>query len=97
MRGSSGGRVIKYLPDDFPFRMGQGIEAVYKAVVQLEKSKELAVPSNIRGVTQLGRTAVQGHLKELLGQGRLYVRYAKVAIGESTSIAGVYSTKKILN
>ena len=91
------GEVIEYLPDDFPWRVGQGKIAVMKAINDLTKQKVMVIPSYIMKETGLGRTTVQTHLTSLMNDGVLTVVYAKVHVGYSTTIAGVYSPKKVKN
>jgi len=91
------GKIVEYLPENFPRLPDQGKTAVYNACVQLTKDKAPVIPPNVRKITGLGRTSSLSHLTKLVKEKYLTLTYAKVRFENNTVICGVYKlTKKTL-
>jgi len=88
------GKLISYLPPNFPRLPNEGRMAVYEAVLKLNKDKELSIPINIRKLTGLGKTATQVHLNKLVKSGHVDAKYAKVQLEHNTVVCAIYSPTK---
>ncbi len=86
--------IIEYMPDDYVPNKPQA-DTVYNAILDLEKSNGGAiVASKIQKNTDLGKTTVLKYLTQLTEEGYLSRRYAKVRIGGSVTVSGVYKIIK---
>ncbi len=91
------GKLVEYVPDNFPRLPNEGRQAVFDAIEKLTKEKALIIAPNIRTITGLGKTATQRHLNKLVTEGYVGLRYAKVQLEHNTVVTGVYKlTKKKL-
>ena len=85
---------MTYLPEDYKPNKSF-IDVVYQAVVDMEQEGvEVIIPSKVQKRTKLGKTSVRVHLTKLVKEGYMTCRYAKVIVGDTTTITGVYKTTK---
>ena len=91
------GKLVAYVPANFPRLPNEGRQAVFEAIEKLTKERVLIISPNIRTLCGLGKTATQRHLNKLCKEGYVKCQYAKVQLERNTVVTGVYSlTKKKL-